>query len=160
MMKIKSGLKGSLLSVLILLSGFLVTTGPWGSPAPARAATTNYAEVVTGVQVVPFHISGQYTATAADVIQFQIPFKAKVLGVSATARASGGTSPTLTVDVQEDGTSILGSAISITAGTVSEGTVSDSTLADESSITVDLAIGGTSPTWDDITVLLTLRRTN
>jgi hypothetical protein len=64
------------------------------------------------------------------------------------------------VDVKEGATSILSSAISVTAGTVAEGTVSDTSLADESTITVDLAIGGTNPTWDDITVLLTLRRTN
>ena len=110
----------SLLFLAVILSG-----GPWSAPQPAKAATTNYSEVVTGIQIVPFHISGQYTTTTADVVQFQLPFKAEVLGISATAR-----------------------------------TVSDATLADESSITVDLAIGGSSPTWDDIAVLLTLRRTN
>ena len=71
---------------------------------------------------------------------------------------SGGTSPTLTVDVQEAGATILSAPISITAGTVSDGTISDSNLADESLITINLAIGGTSPTWNDITVLLVLKR--
>ena len=129
-------------------------------PMTAQAATTNYSEAITGIQVIPFHISGQYTATTADVVKFNIPFKAQVLSVQATARASGGTSPTLTVDVQEAGTTILSSAISITAGTVSEGTVSDSALADEAAITVDFTIGGTTPTWNDITVFITVRRTN
>ena len=126
----------------------------------AKAAVTNYPEVINGIQVIPFHISGQYTATTASVVKFNIPFKAQVMGVSATARASGGTSPTLTVDVKEAGTTILSSAISITAGTVSEGTVSDTSLADEAAITVDFTIGGTTPTWNDITVLITVRRTN
>lgn len=144
------GFVSALICLTILFSGAVLS----------QAATKNYSEVVTGIQVVPFHISGQYTATTAGVVKFQIPFKAQVLGVSATARASGGTSPTLTVDVKEAGTSILSSAISITAGTVAEGIVSDTSLADESAITVDLTIGGTSPTWNDITVILTLRRTN
>lgn len=126
----------------------------------AFAATTNYSEVIPGIQIVPFHISGQYTATTASVVKFQLPFKAQVLGISATARASGGTTPTLTVDVAEGGTSILSAPIAITAGTVSEGTLTDTSLADESAITVDLAITGTSPTWNDITVLITFRRTN
>lgn len=130
------------------------------TPIAANAATKNFSEAVPGIQIVPFHISGQYTATTANVVKLTLPFKAEVLGVSATARASGGTSPTLTVDVKEGGTTILSSAISITAGTVAEGTVTDNSLADESAITVDLTIGGTSPTWNDITVLLTLRRTN
>ena len=130
------------------------------SAVPSHGAVTNYSETITGIQVIPIHISGQYTATIADVAQFKIPFKGHVLGVSATSRASGGTSPTLTVDVQEAGTTILSSPFAITAGTVAEGTVTDSSLADESIITIDLTIGGTSPTWDDITVLLTVRRTN
>lgn len=135
-----------------VLHGSMTTT--------SYAATANYSEVVTGIQTIPLQLSGQYTTTTAAVVKFQLPFKAQVLGVSATARASGGTSPTLTVDVQEGGTTILSSPISITAATVAEGTVSDSSLADESTITVDLAIGGSSPTWDDITVLVTVRRTN
>lgn len=130
------------------------------APVIGQAATTNYPEVVTGIQIVPFHISGQYTATTAGVVKFTLPFKAEVLSVSATARASGGTSPTLTVDVKEGAASILSSAISITAGTISEGTLSDTSLADESTITIDLTIGGTSPTWNDITVILVIRRTN
>lgn len=127
------------------------------APAPALAATQNYSTAVP-VVVVPFHLSGQYTATATSAVKFTLPFKAKLIGVQANARASGGTSPTLTVDVLAGGTSVLSSAISITAGTVAEGTIATSALADEATITVTLTIGGTSPTWNDITVLLTLVR--
>ncbi len=127
-------------------------------PAAGMAAISNPSPASAGYMVVPFHISGQYTATTAGVVKFQLPFKAQVLGISATARASGGTSPTLTVDVKEAGTTILSAPVSITAGTVAEGTVTDASLADESAITVDLTIGGTSPTWNDITVLLVLKR--
>lgn len=125
--------------------------------APALAATPNYATAVP-VQIMPFHISGQYTATTTGVVKLTLPYKAKLIGVSAVARASGGTSPTLTIDVKQGASSVLSAPISITAGTVAEGTITTATLADESTITVDLTIGGTSPTWNDITLLLTIVR--
>lgn len=148
-----------LLSITALVAAVAVGAAVALLPPPAVAQTPNYAVSQPGVVVVPFHISGQYTATTAGVIKFDLPFKARVVGVQANARASGGTSPTLTVDVLAGGTTILSSAISITAGTVSHGTISTAALADEASITVDLTIGGTSPTWNDITVVLVLVRT-
>lgn len=123
----------------------------------ASAATTNYA-TDKPVVLVPFHVSGQYTADTAGVIKITLPFKAKLVGVSATARASGGTTPTLTVDLLQGGTTVLSAPIAITAGTVAEGTVTTATLTDEASITVNLVISGTNPTWNDITILLTLVR--
>lgn len=125
--------------------------------SPALAATPNYS-VDKPVETVPFFIAGQRTTTTAAVVKFKLPFKAKLIGVTATARASGGTTPTLTVDLQMGGTTVLSAPISITAGTVAEGTITTATLTDESTITVDLAIGGTNPTWDDITILVTLVR--
>ena len=141
---------------------FLVALGiaigmAMAAPMAAMAATPNY-NLNSQELVIPFHISGQYTATTTGVVKFALPFPAKLVGVSTTARASGGTTPTLTVDVKEGGTTVLSAPISVTAGTVSEGTVTDSALADEASMTVDLTIGGTSPTWNDITVLLTVVR--
>lgn len=131
----------------------------FGAVLPLQAATPNAAVGVGhDVVVLPFHVSGQYTANTTGVVRMQLPFRAQVLGVSAAARASGGTSPTLTVDVLEGGVTILSAPISVTAGSVTEGVVTDSVLADESTVTVNLAIGGTSPTWNDITVLLTLLR--
>lgn len=124
---------------------------------PAVADTPNFA-LTTHVQVVPLAISGQYTATTTGVVQIRMPFKARLVGVSATARASGGTSPTLTVNVKQGASSVLSAPISVTAGTVAEGTITSPQLADESTLTVDLTIGGTSPTWNDISVVLTLAR--
>lgn len=128
------------------------------APIQSIAATTNYSPQTAGIVVIPFHLSGQYTATATGVVKFTLPFKAKVLSVQANARASGGTTPTLTVDVLNGSTSMLSAPISITAGTVAEGTITTATHADESTINVNLAIGGSSPTWNDITVVLTVLR--
>jgi hypothetical protein len=142
---------------LILITALTVLVCLAMPASPAFAATTNYA-VDKPVVTVPIFIAGQRTATTAAVVKFTLPFKAKLIGVSATARASGGTTPTLTVDLQMGGTTVLSAPISITAGTVAEGTVATATLTDESAITVDLAITGTTPTWDDITILVTLVR--
>lgn len=143
-------LRSSFLALMVLALAALFAV-------PAAAATQDYATDFP-VQMLPLHISGQRTTTTANVVKIKLPYKAKLVGVTATARASGGTTPTLTVDVLEAGTTVLSAPISITAGTVAAGTVSDATLADEALITVDLTIGGTNPTWDDISVLLTLVR--
>lgn len=110
----------------------------------------------TGIVPIPIllFIAGQRTATVVAVIRFKMPFPATVLGVSASARASGGTTPTLTVDVLEAGTTILSTPIAVTAAAVAEGAIADSAIADESAVTINLAIGGTNPTWDDICVQL------
>ena len=158
MSKIKSYLKGVLFLTALAV---MFTVGISGDiPDRAEAATKNYSEVVTGVQIVSLPIMGTYTATRTGIVTFQIPFKAKVLGVSATARASSGTTPTLSVDVKEGGTSILSTPFFINTSSVTEGVISDKTLADEATVTVDLTIGGDTPVWDDITAILTLRRTN
>lgn len=127
------------------------------APIQAIAATQNYG-LNTPVMVIPFHVSGQYTATTTGVVKFLLPFKAKVIGVSANARASGGTTPTLTVDVLNGATTMLSAPISITAGTPAEGTITVANHADESTINVNFAITGTTPTWNDITIILTLVR--
>ena len=111
------------------------------------------------VVLLPVEISGQRSASVAAVARYKLPFKARLLGVSASARASGGTTPTLTVDVQAGGASVLSAPVAVTAGAVAEGVVETPAVADEAVITIDLAIGGTTPTWDDISVLLTLVRT-
>lgn len=149
MFKHYSKLIAAALLAIVLCPAFMV--------APAFAVTPNYA-VDKPVNLAPFYIAGQRTTTTAAVVKFKLPFKAKLIGVSATARASGGTTPTLTVDLQQGGVTVLSAPIAVTAGTVAEGTVTTATLTDEATITVDLAITGTNPTWDDITILLTLVR--
>jgi hypothetical protein len=124
----------------------------------ASADTPNFPPGSTCPMVLPFHISGQYTASATGVVRFKMPFPATLVTVMASARASGGTSPTLTVDVKKGGTTMLSSPVSVTAGSVSEATIADSSIADEAVITVDLTIGGTSPTWNDITIAMVFCR--
>ena len=112
--------------------------------------------------LLPIHLAGQYTVDVVEAALVKIPFKCDIVECSATARASGGTSETLAIDVQVGTTSILDDPMEITAGEVETGTLSDTVagvaVADGDEVSVDLDIEGTSPTWDDITVLLTLAR--
>lgn len=103
-------------------------------------STTNFPVGTPGIHVLPFHLGGQHTASVTAAVRFKLPFRASLIGVSAAARASGGTTPTLTVDVQVAGASALSAPVAVAAGAVAE------------------AIGGTTPTWDDVDVLLTLVR--
>ncbi|MGQ0545551.1 MAG: hypothetical protein ACT4P3_09500 [Betaproteobacteria bacterium] len=140
----------------LIVAALAIGLQPMLTPT-AEAATPNISVGGGQVMVLPVFIAGQRTATVTPV-KFAMPQPCDMIGVGATARASGGTSPTLTVDLQDDGVSVLSSAISITAGTWSEGTISNAAIGDESVMTVVLTIGGTSPTWDDITVVLTCAR--
>lgn len=130
----------------------LLTTGLSAS----FAATENPSTGSSGYMVLPIHFSGQFTATTLDRVNFNMPFPATIINCQLTARASGGTSPTLTITVQQGATTLCTGAV--TAGVVSEPAISSTTIPDEASITVDFTIGGTSPTWNDVTVLLTLKR--
>jgi len=125
---------------------------------PAIAATPNVTPGAGQVVTIPILIAGQRTATQTAIARFAMPFPAHVLGVSATARASGGTSPTLTIDVMAGGVTLLSAPVAVTAGAVAEATVTTAAVADEAVITVNTAITGTSPTWDDIMVLITVAR--
>jgi hypothetical protein len=125
---------------------------------PVIAATQNVTPAAGQVVTIPILVAGQRTATQTAVARFAMPFPCNVLGVSASARASGGTSPTLTIDVMAGGVSILSTPVSVTAGSVAEATVTTAAVADEAVITVNTAITGTSPTWDDIMVFITVVR--
>lgn len=103
---------------------------------------------------------GQFTSTVDPLATFQMPFSATLTEVSVCARDIDTTSgnETYTVDLEEAGTSVLSSAINITAdNTPVVGTISDSALADNAKIEVVLTLGGTTPTIDDITILITCK---
>lgn len=140
------------------LLALLAVAGLLFAPMGAFADTPNAAPGSACPMVLPFHISGQYTATTANVVRFKLPYSATLQTVQATARASGGTSPTLTVDVLEAGVTVLSTPVAVTAGAVSEAVITDANIADEAVVTATLTIGGTSPTWNDIVIVLVFCR--
>jgi hypothetical protein len=131
---------------------------------PAPAATTNYSESITGIQVIPVTFSRTVTTVSTPVIaRLKFPFKAEVLSVVASAETTdlASTDEVYTIDVLEAGTTILSSGIVLAAAdTVYQGTLADTHIADEAVVTVTLDVAGTTPSISDVTVLLTVRRTN
>jgi len=104
--------------------------------------------------------TGQFTSTLDPVATFQMPFGATLTEMSVTARDidTADANETYTVDLEDDGTTVLSSAIAITAdNTVVVGTISSASIADNSKMEVVLTLGGTSPALDDLTVLLTFK---
>jgi len=145
-------LKKILLAALLMLAVFL--------PAPAPAATPNYAIAVPGVVAFTFQYDGQFTTTTAGVTRFAMPFKARAISAQASCNTIGGTAtPTNSVDINDDGTTILSADMGVdTADTVEFGTIASASIADESVITIDFTITGTTPTFDDCTVVLMVIR--
>ena len=126
----------------------------------AQAATPNVPASGPGVLLVPLHLSGTYSTTPGinNVARFAMPQPCDMLGVGGMIRSSTGTAPTLTIDVLKAGVTILSAPFNVNHTTWSEGTISVSAIADESLMSVNLALDGTSPTFTDITVLMTCAR--
>jgi len=143
--------------VLPVAHEWSIKGAPWAQQE-AAAATVNISPASSNYHILTFTLNRQYIATTAGVLRFKMPYPATLITVQATARASGGTSPTLTVDILETAVSVLSAPVAVTAGTVAEATITDANIADEAVVTANLAITGTSPTWDDITIVLVVAR--
>jgi hypothetical protein len=124
------------------------------------SATSNPSPASPGYLPMVIPIQGSYTSSTTAAVKWKMPVGYKVLAASATARASSGTNPTLTVDLKTGSTSLFSTPVSVTAGSIAEATLGTTTiLADEANASIDLAIGGTNtPTFTDITVFLWLKR--
>ncbi len=148
---------GGIILAMILTLGLLYV-----NQKPA-IAVTKYSEAIPGIQTMPIGFSRTVTTTGGlSIHTFQMPFKAEVLGVSAYARSLDTTSgnETYTLDVKENGVSILSAPIPLYQTTFGHGTVTDTTIDADHTVDVVLTVGGTSPSLTDLTTLLTIRRTN
>jgi hypothetical protein len=104
--------------------------------------------------------TGQYTGSQDPVATFQMPFAATLTEVSATAEDIdlAQADETYTVDLEEAGTTVLSTPIAIVAdNTPVVGSIADASIADNAKMEVVLAIGGSSPALDNLTVLLTFK---
>ena len=101
-------------------------------------------------------------AVGSGKTYFRMPYAATLLAVRASVNtvASGVT----IVDINENGTSVLGSKLSIdanekTSTTAASGvTISDSTLADDAEMSIDIDQVGTAPVAKGLKVYLKVRR--
>ena len=121
------------------------------------AATPNPSPASPGYYMMTLHFDSQLTATVADKAQWKQPWPSELVAIKCSGRAFGGTSPTFTWTLQE-GAGAAATCAPTTAATEVEGTITDSAIADEASMTLDYASAGTSPTADDMTVILIFKR--
>jgi hypothetical protein len=97
-------------------------------------------------EVIAFAVSDETTAltTGTAKLTFRMPFKMELDEVRASLTGAGSTSGTTTVDINESGTTILSTKLTIDYGEKTSETaatppvISDSTLADDSEITIDI----------------------
>jgi hypothetical protein len=112
--------------------------------------------------VLPVTMNRAITAVSAPVIaRIQLPYPATVVGVTASCETAdyASTDEVYTIDVKEGATTILSAPIDLVAAdTVYTGTLADTAIADEAVLTVILDVSGTTPSVEDVTVLLILKR--
>ena len=145
-------------SLFSLVAGLVMACALlFGCGVSAQTVPANFTAGID-TNVVPFVLSGQRTVTVTSVIRWRPPFGYEMTGVQVAARASGGSTPTLTVDVLSGGVSRLSAPVAVTAGATAWATLLNSALPATADVTINLAIGGGTPTWDDITVILWMRR--
>jgi hypothetical protein len=147
----------------------LVSTSSAGLAPATGTATgrflrddTTYAHPIDTIVLA---CSDETTALTAGTnkVRFRMPYSATLLAV----RASVNTAPTgstLIVDINEAGTSVLGTKLSIDASETSSttaasaATITDSSLADDAEISIDIDQIGSTVAGAGLRVILSVRR--
>ena len=106
--------------------------------------------IIPSPTVIAVAVSDETTniTTGTAKVTFRMPFAMTVTAVRASL-ATASTSGTPTFDINESGSSILGTKLSIDANektsttAASAATITDSALADDAEITIDIDVAGT-----------------
>ena len=102
-------------------------------------------------------------ATGTDKVYFRMPYAGTLLAVKATVNTAP-TGSTLICDINEAGTSVLGTKLSIDASektsdtAASAATITDSALANDAEITIDIDQVGSTIKGKGLKVYLKVRR--
>jgi hypothetical protein len=102
-------------------------------------------------------------ATGTGKVYFRMPYAGTLLAVKATVNTAP-TGSTLICDINEAGTSVLGTKLSIDASektsdtAASAATITDSALANDAEITIDIDQVGSTVTGKGLKVYLKIRR--
>ena len=102
-------------------------------------------------------------ATGTNKVYFRMPYAGTLLAVKATVNTAP-TGSTLICDINEAGTSVLGTKLSIDASektsdtAASAATITDSALADDAEITIDIDQVGSTVAGKGLKVYLKVRR--
>jgi hypothetical protein len=129
--------------------------------AAARSAIG--AGTDSDVIVIPVGDESSALTTGTNRVRFRMPFAATLLAVRANVNTAP-TGSTLIVDVNEAGTSVLGTKLSIDATefssttAASAATITDSSLADDAEISIDIDQIGSTVAGAGLKVSLFVRR--
>ncbi len=150
--------KGLFKVSLIALAAVFLTMMPM--TARATVSTTNPSPASPGYIVLPLTFSRTITATATPIV-FQLPYPCTLVSMTARGEVLDTSSgdETYTVDLKMGSTSVLNAALSLAAqATTYQASIKTSALTDESTMSVVLTLGGTTPSLTDCTVFLVLKR--
>jgi hypothetical protein len=115
------------------------------------------------VIVIPVGDESTALTTGTNKVRFRLPFAATLLAVRANVNTAP-TGSTLIVDVNEAGTSVLGTKLSIDATETSSttaasaATIADSSLADDAEVSIDIDQIGSTVAGAGLKVSLFVRR--
>ena len=142
--------KGTILAASGANTPASVSVGTNGFRLEAASGETAGVKWAPDPVVLAVAVSDETTAitTGTAKVTFRMPFAMAVTAVRASL-ATASTSGTPTFDINEGGTSILGTKLSIDANektsttAASAATITDSALADDAEITIDIDTAGT-----------------
>lgn len=152
---------GAVRKSLFTAKGSIAAASAASTPANLSVGTNGYrleaaSGETTGLKWAPdpavlaVAVSDETTSitTGTAKVTFRMPFAMTVTAVRASL-ATASTSGTPTFDINEGGSSILGTKLSIDANektsttAASAATITDSALADDAEITIDIDVAGT-----------------
>ena len=138
----------------VTIVGPVIGDGVAGSGAFESFITKTFESIICSVTEEDANV-----ATGTGLITFRIPYAMTLTGVRASVKTAP-TGSTIIVDVNESGSSVLSTKLSIDAGETTSTTaatapvISDSALADDSEITIDVDQVGSSTAGAGLKVYL------
>jgi hypothetical protein len=139
--------------------GATAVAGSTGQAADAGHIHQRDSEVI----VIPVGDESTALTTGANKIRFRMPFAATLLAVRANVNTAP-TGSTLIVDINEAGTTVLSTKLSIDASETTStaaavaAVISDSSLADDAEISIDIDQIGSTAAGAGLKVSLFVRR--
>jgi hypothetical protein len=109
-------------------------------------------------EYLTFDLSGNTTANAANAFRFRVVRDMILHQVQVSASAVSGTSPTLNAAVKRGAATLLTTSNLTAAGIVATSPSSTVVLRAGDDITIDLNVGGTSPSFSNVNVVVVLRK--
>ncbi len=127
------------------------------TPNPPSGGARGYTMAV--------QLSGDHTATTANLARIKLNGRHTVLGVDAIARASTGTGQSCALDLTVGGVSLLAAPLAVGTLDVASATMVSQpaghyrpVIADESVLSISTTLAGTNPVYKDITLSIHLAR--